>query len=405
MNNKAISIDRIPYAMTVISILTVFLPPIFIPISSSTLILYYGEITFYGLFLVAITLIFKFNKIIINKLFFILISLLFVGFISILNADDYGRYFIGLSTYIEITLIILVFSNIFYSDESIKKLKKYYLISSIFLCVQILYKALIVNDGDFLIGNKIVLELGGSNYLATILMIPFFIALTFVFNKENSFLNVAFLCIIGTSIILTGSRTALILLIILSIVILMKETLFNFKIKFRNKFKYLSLSLLAIFIIYLFTGKFIKQMIEVGRFDNLSNQSNALSRFQIFEDYYNAFLNHPIIGNGLMNVNGLNQNYLAHNFILQAFGDAGFLFGVLFITLIIYMYIYLNKVIKETNENINFVIGFRRGYTAVLLHGLFEPNFGTKLFMLYLFLGFGLIVSENYNLKRKENVK
>jgi len=126
MNNKAISIDRIPYAMTVISILTVFLPPIFIPISNSTLILYYGEITFYGLFLVAITLIFKFNKIIINKLFFILISLLFVGFISILNADDYGRYFIGLSTYIEITLIILVFSNIFYSDESIKKLKKYY---------------------------------------------------------------------------------------------------------------------------------------------------------------------------------------------------------------------------------------------------------------------------------------
>lgn len=400
MDNKTIKKDNIIYALTLISILTMFLPPIYLPIGTSTLIVYFGELPLYVLFLLSVVAVLKSNKIVINNLFLILFLITFLGLISILNAEDYGRYFIGLSTYIETILIVFIFSNVNFNGNSILKLQKYYLFSSVVLCMQILYETLAVNNGNFKIGEKIVLEIGGSNYLATILMIPFFILLTFVFTKEKQVLNIILLVIIGTSIILTGSRTSLIVLIALTTSIIMKEIFFNFKIKFRKRIKYGLLSIITIVIIYIFTGKFVRQMIEEGRFENLSSQSNAISRFQIYNDYYDAFLSHPIIGSGLMNVDGLNQNYLAHNFILQAFGDGGFLFGVFFILLILYMYLFLNKIIKLKTENAHFVLGYKRGYIAVLIHGLFEPNFGTKLFMIYLFIGYGLIIAEHYNLKK-----
>lgn len=400
MNNKTIKKDNVVYTLTLISIFTMFLPPIYLSIETSTLIVYVGEIFLYILFMISIVSVIKYNKVILNKVFLSVLLISILGFVSLLNANDYGRYFVGLLTYLETMLIIFLFSNVRYSLNSIRKLQKYYLLSSVILCYQILYKTLAINNGNFRIGEKVTLEIGGSNYLATILMIPFFIVLTLVLTSKKQGFNIVILAIIGISIILTGSRTSLIILVILTIVIVMKKIFFNFELKFHKRLKYLVISIVSISIMYLFTGKFIRQMIEEGRFENLSTQANALSRFQIYEDYYEAFLNHPIIGNGLMNVNGLNQNYLAHNFILQALADGGFLFGVLFIILIVFMYLQLNKIIKEKLSNTSFVLGFKRGFIAVLLHGLFEPNFGTKLFMIYLFIGYGLIIAEYYNLNK-----
>ncbi|MGG0591312.1 O-antigen ligase family protein [Priestia megaterium] len=401
MKNVKVSASNLFFFLVSIGILTLFLPPIFLPVAGSSLTVYIGELFIWIAALFWVVSIFKRKKFVLNRIGKYTLLLVVFGILSLVNVTNIGRYIVGASTYIETALIALMFSDITFKEKFQLKSTKYFVYSGCILALFIISKTIIENGGNFVVGHKIILSVGASNYLATILLIPYFVSLTSLFKNKFSLMNLLTLSILGVAIIFTGSRTALGVTAALSFVFLLWEIAFNPKQKARKKIGSLLLTFIGVGIIYLLGNKFIEQMIMEGRF---SDQSNALSRFQIFREYYEAFLNHPIVGNGYMNINALDQYYLAHNLFLEALGDGGILFFLVFVAMLTSIYRYLNQTIKKT-ENLKFktfVIGYKRGFIAVFLHGLFEPSFGTKLFMIYLFIGLGIIIASNQ--QRKVNV-
>lgn len=383
-----------------LGLLTLFLPPVFLPIVGSTFTLYVGEIFILFLGFLWIISIVKQGKLGINKIIRVLFGFLVISSLSIIMADNMGRYLIGFTTYLETFLILLMFSNLNFNKVQQTNMMNSYLYSGIILSLWIIQKTIFENHGDFIIGNKIVLEIGKSNYLASILMIPFYIFYTMLLKEGSAFTNtkkmknLMGLTVIGIAIIYTGSRTCLGIIGALTFIYVLRDAILVKK----NLIKIVvSLIFIGTFLagLYAFAGEFINQMVGEGRFDDIRNQSNLLERGVIFKEYFNAFLQSPILGHGFNNINALNQYYLAHNFILQVLGDNGIIACVLFLVFIFSIYIFLKKNIRDS-KNIElsiFMLGYKRSFYAVLLHGLLEPNFGTKLFMIYLFLGLGIIIA------------
>ncbi|WP_372780535.1 O-antigen ligase family protein [Priestia aryabhattai] len=397
MENVKVNASELLFFLVSIGILTLFLPPIFLPISGSSLTVYIGEPFIWMAAVFWIVSILKRKQFVLNQIGKYTLLLVVLGIVSLINVTNIGRYIIGASTYIETALIALMFSDITFKEKFQLKSIKYFVYSACILALFIISKTIIENGGNFIVGHKIILSVGASNYLATILLLPYFVSLTSLFKNKVSLMNLLTLSILGVAIIFTGSRTALGVTVALSFIYLLWEIIFNPKQKVGKKIGSLLITFIGVSLIYLVGNKFIEQMIMEGRFSNLSQQSNALSRFQIFREYYEAFLSHPFVGNGYMNVNGLNDYYLAHNLFLQALGDGGIFFCLVFIAMLFSIYRYLHKTIKKTENLIfkSFVIGYKRGFIAVLLHGLFEPSFGTKLFMVYLFIGLGIIIASS----------
>ncbi|MFE3976614.1 MULTISPECIES: O-antigen ligase family protein [unclassified Peribacillus] len=403
MNVSKVNSGYLFFFLISISILTLFLPPFFFPIAGSILTIYFGEIFLWLCFVIWLVAVAKKRNFTLSCIGKYCLILIFIGILSLINTTNIGRYLIGLSTYIEVALIVLMFTDIVFNQKYQSKIIRYFKYSGCILSLFIISKTLFENNGDFILGNKITLNIGASNYLASILLLPFFISLTAIFNNKFSLKNLLLLLVIGVAIIFTASRTALFVAIVLSATYVILDVIINKNTRFTKKVFSLILILFGAGVIYYIGKDFLTEMIQSGRFDNLSEQSNLLSRFQIFQEYLDAFLNHPFVGNGFLNVNGLNEYYLAHNFILQVLGDNGFISLLIYIGLLITIYRYLNSRYNATT-NIDlksFILGYKRGFLAVLIHGMLEPNFGTKLFMIYIFIGLGIIIASTTGEERK----
>ncbi|MDN3437278.1 O-antigen ligase family protein [Planococcus sp. APC 3900] len=382
-----------------LSILTMFLPPISLSIVSSTLTIYVGEIFLWVTLFLWIILIFNKRSFTFNGLGKYSLGLVLMGFLSLINTTDYGRFFIGFSTYVEVFLIIIMFSDIKLVGKFQEKIFMYYLYSGGILSLFIIGYTLIENEGSFLVGNKIILDIGASNYLASILLLPFFIVFTQLTKSVFSVKGLILVLLIGAAIIFTASRSALLIMIGLAFLFLLKDILFNRSATLVKRVTSLTTVLVGSGLTYFIGREFIAQMIEAERFSNLSEQANLLSRFDIFEEYFLAFSQNPFLGKGFLNVDGMGEYYLAHNLFLQVLGDNGFIFFVLFVLLLVSIYRMLGRSFKSFENPFlrMFVLGFRRGFLAIIIHGMLEPNFGTKLFMLYLFIGIGIIIATNYS--------
>lgn len=394
---QSLKVSGFMFLLLLASLIFLFLPPIKLPVFNSQLTLYIGELLLLLLVILTGVSLLKNGYLQINNLTKLFFSFLVISFLSITNATDIGRFMIGFVAYVETFLILLVFTNLKFSEKQSYKAIKIYLYSSIVLVLFIIQETIFTNKGNFIIGQKIDIAIGGSNYLASLLLIPLFIFYTILIKEKFTLRNTGYLlCFIAVSIsiIYTGSRTSLFIVGALLILYPIQDVIFS-KQRFGRKIISITLMLVIAILLYYFGGNFINGMITQGRFENLSEQSNLTSRFVIFNEYFKAFLEHPIVGNGYNNVDALNRYFLAHNYILQILGDAGVLACVVFIIFIFSTFAFLNKKINTvSNPLLNFfIIGYKRGFSAVLLHGLLEPNFGTKLFMLYVFLGLGIIIS------------
>lgn len=374
--------------------LTMFLPSLKVPVVGSVFVAHIGEI--FMLFSAMMMLLFVIRRrvFLVNRLTNYVLLFVFVSFFSLINVTDIGRYLIGLVTYIEVLLILLLFSNISFTEKQSYKMIKYFLMSSLLISVPIIYKTIVENGGNFLIGNKITLDIGASNYLASLLLIPFFLLLTKVARKSLNFVEMSLFVATGVSILFTASRTAIFIMVGFTIVFLSYDLIFSRKISVLRKIKSICLFVVALVAIFYFGENFIDQMFLTGRFSNLSEQSNVWARFDIFEHYFDSFQQNLFFGNGFLNVKPQGENTLAHNTFLQILGDNGLFGFMIFLFFIIYLFKFLNKVKKDASDFLSdFVIGYKRAFWAVFVHGMFEPNFGTKLFMLYFFLGIGIIIS------------
>lgn len=390
------------YSLFCSGILLLFLNPVDIAVGGMHLSMLYGEmLLLFAALLWSLKTLAEAGTIRSNNIVKYMFLLTLVGALSITTADNYGRYIAGFLNYLEPLLIVLIFSNVALGEQKITKLVNYYVVSGLYLSLLIIYNTIFVNGGNFVSGHKIALDIGASNYLASLLLIPFFIAYTMLFMTKFSLSKLfSLICLIaiGSAIIYTGSRTVMGLMFGLIFAILVLDILSR-KQRMVKKVGYLLFVTICSFAVYLTSHSFIEQMNVGGRFQDLQN---AFVRFDIFGAYWDAFLEHPIFGNGFMNVKALGVYYWAHNTVLQILGDCGIIAAILFFVLVVSIFKFMRNTLKiTTNEKFRaLIIGYRRGFIAAMLHGMFEPNFGTKLFMIYVFIGLGLVISI-YNCERK----
>ncbi|OBZ09821.1 hypothetical protein A8L34_21360 [Bacillus sp. FJAT-27264] len=379
-----------------LGILTFFAASYNINFLGSSLSVSVGEFVFLGaLFFYFLGVLSQKRKIYVNTVAGLLLSISLVGFFSVINAFDYGRFLVGFFNYIEAALIFIFIINLQFSDKSLRTMFMVYILSAGVLSIRIIFQTYFVNNGNFIIGNKIAMDVGGSNYLASLLLLPLIMSLTLLMQagKAKSIIfYLIMMVMLSTSIVFTGSRTALLILAVLVPMFFISDIVQS-KQPLRQKILNIVVVLIGTGLAYRFFEEFIKQMIVQGRFENLIYQSNVTARYTIFTDYFKAFLNHPFLGNGFMNVQSQGILIWAHNSFLQIFADAGVLAGCLFIALILVTFKSLKAILMIVQDKFlrSCIVGYRRGFFALFLHGLFEPNFGTKLFMVYVFIGLALV--------------
>jgi len=380
-----------------LGILFLFLPPVSISILGKSLLLYWGELFIFLAFLERIfSIAMGYSSLYRSRLLNISILLIFVAFLSFLSITNLDRFMVGILVCVEVSAILFMTWGRYIDDADIDKLIISYIASSVVLGVSVFYTIVNIYNMQFIAGNKIELDIGKSNYLASILLLSAFIVYTIIVKIEHKLLAKliysGIYVLIITSIIYTGSRSAIIISMILFPIFIVYDFMRNKK----NRIKIIILSCAAFFCLQFFTAHFFEGMISTGRFEQLQKQSNLLERFTIFKEYFESFLLHPFFGNGLMNIkiSSLNDRYMwAHNYILQYLGDTGIIGLLVYLLFLFTIWKTCNqaKQLKCNDLQKSFIIGFSRGFIIVLIHGLIEPNFGTKLFMIFVITGFGLI--------------
>lgn len=394
------------FILFTLSILTLFLQPLFIPVGGKTFPLFIGEIFIWLVFGFTFLVFLRERvRLKINGITLLLLMFTYVSCFSLIHVINFGRFAIGLLTYLEMILVLFLSYNAKLKESQIKSLIIAYCISGAVLATFIFIKIIIEYNFSFIIGHKIMLDIGASNYLASILLISSFITYTVITNLKFSRLFLVLLGVFGmvnAAIIFTGSRTALILMLGFYALFFFKD-IFS---KGANRKLLFPTLIVAITFIVLIGKKFIMGMIETGRFTNLLKQPNLLDRFSIYKHYFEAFATNPILGNGFMNV-GMEgrENIWAHNFILQVLADSGLIAFFIFVILFISIFRFIHITINQADDNMfhSFMKGFSRALVVVLFHGLLEPNFGTKLFSLYFVLGLSIVIFI-YNLQKEKPI-
>jgi len=271
------------------------------------------------------------------------------------------------------------------------------------LCVEIIFKAieLISKMGITSAGyykSMFRLNIGNSNALGFYLLLLFFI----IYANPRKWIDKILLVLILISIISIQSRTTLLIFILCF-------TLFNLKVKHIWKIPmFLILSIIVVNIFFNISPSFKERLlfgILSGR-QNVSLNDISGNRIIIYKEIIKKIEEHPIFGLGLGNIGyktlegGKLQIIRSHNIFIDLLGMGGLIGFLLYLSLIIY----LIKWLKFYGKKDNFIRGTYKGYVAILMQGMLEPNIFsyTQGAFLWTIIGSCFIISKfnaNDNLK------
>lgn len=374
-----------------------FIDPVAIPLAGSSLILGFSDLTVFMLAVIVSIIVIKRGFIKYNSIMLGFLLFLEVSIVSLFYTQNIGRWLIGDLNYIKAFLILFIFNNLYQNKDNrkVKLLFRCYYLSFSILIIRIFYETFIVNQGNFLVGNKIELLIGGSNYLASMLLIPVAISLTRTFLLKATWIDVAVLLTSLAGIIFTGSRTVIIISTI-TIIGFVTGIILISKLSLKKKIYSFGMFIIGMLLMYKLSFNFFMQMVSDDRFNNLSQQANVLSRFSIFQVYLTQWQKHILFGNGFMNIEVDGINTLAHNTFFQLLADNGAVGTVIMLFCIINIFRLFIKLIKSINFNQDrelwcWIFGLLLGFTLTVIHGMFEPNWGTRQYMLVMFMGLGIL--------------
>lgn len=268
------------------------------------------------------------------------------------------------------------------------------------VCVQIL----VLNElGGFDTGilglvlkkNLMNIGWGRSNYISAffVLIIPICLGLILfeksILRKGLLFFSLLFLV---TGIMLTLSRGGFIALFIGMLT-------FMFLILEKRYIIPISSSIIVVSIVLLFNP--LTSVLFEG-LSTLEKSGSVYSRINFYVDTWNAFLSHPITGVGFGNL-GLHSVFIlpiaespsAHNIILGALGEVGFVGAVLYLTvLLLIVYRAYNSFQNEIEpRNTILLKSFFAAIIGSLSHTLVEPTLEGIQFTILFFLVCGISVS------------
>lgn len=213
-----------------------------------------------------------------------------------------------------------------------------------------------------LIGLKYWMKLpfGQTNYLALYLIV--FMVLTNVFFRgKRRKLLIAYNVIIVLAIILTNSRSAL---IVLAFYYLIEAILFlrRFKIQ-RWHLITLAGLVVAVGLVAVIFWDTVYSFISRFTFASL-----AENRLKVYKDVYALIVEHPWLGRSAFSYKAFDA-VRAHNFILESLVQTGIIGTLIYLALIIIVLLRLLKIRQAQARHT--LLAF---YALTFLHGLVEPN-------------------------------
>lgn len=259
---------------------------------------------------------------------------------------------------ISFVLCILCFS-LYFNTLDLKRLKDVFkliaIVLNIFMTVNFIF--LVINIDE--IGNfKGIYD--NKNFLANLSANALFFSI--IFFEKNRWLSFILIGINSLLLIATGSRTAVIILMILWCYIL-------FKLIYYNLFKknIMTLFLIVLFIITVFFTVDFDRIPAFERLTNVSSEnfdgSQGFSRSNIWEDAIPIILEKPILGWGYSAVgyytfidnNTIYPSWGIHNSYLLIFMELGFIGFTFFVIFLLNIFKSLKHVWKFKNTNRHFV--------------------------------------------------
>lgn len=357
-------------------------------------------------FLVFANLFSKFHKIIdFKKIFLFSIFLLFFHILnSILSINVQTSVIISavsiLGPLIFFVLILKIPSEFFENKGNIV------FIIHCFICILLLLglgmyfnnKSIAV-DGEFQRSGGLI----WMSNVTTQIVVPFF---PFIFFKQNfkykKFLRPLAIILIAILLVVSMSRTALVVYSLLLLLIIGKS-----KNTFRNIFyisivvSILLLMLNFIFNINVFDSFAARFFMDGGAIETISQDE----RFTVYKQSINSISQHPFLGVGIGNFNLINERGYtnSHNIFLNILVERGVLGFILLLNFMIY-YINLNSKIRTFDKSKNeifrlFLIGFL-AYFAIGMTGndlFISSGFinGWGTYILLFFLAFQIHSAQN----------
>ncbi len=252
--------------------------------------------------------------------------------------------------------------------------------------------------------QKIELPYGGSNFLASMLLMSACVPLARGLSTTSMWRSVGWFATFGWiafAVVMTGSRLGMMLLPVgFGATVCLELTQ-----RRRRGWRRVVVALAVAGMVGLMSAPYVNRLVEKGRFQNLATQRNLVTRFMLMDLYWRAFQSSPWIGIGVFNGRvdrtlailgestsaGWGGNQKAHNWALQTLGDTGLLGFVAFLT-------FLGVTAKRFWRAMRWrhnpwhatSVGLFVGFVLVTLHGLLEPNFHGRPFLYLFLLGLGL---------------
>lgn len=296
-------------------------------------------------------MIIVFKKIRIPKLFILLVLLIFINIIPM--ALSLTPPYWGNLTNRIISCLFFLFA---FQIENERDIKQIILFGAFVISLQVIltYYIIMPSYGDLYYKDFMVIPIAASNHIGVIL-ISIYIYITNLIS--NKYIKIIMIPLIIISIILTKSRTSVIILFIISIIMIIKWIYCN-RYVLRDKRKtytFLIFSIILIFIlsisIYTMKSNLLNFFLGFSKDKVFSLDGLFSGRLKLIKEGIGDFRKRPIMGHGLYyNDNQLRQ----HNIIVMILyetGLVGLLINVFFISIIYkkalkniknkYMYVYL----------------------------------------------------------------
>lgn len=327
---------------------------------------------------------FNFNSNIVLVCCLYLIIIIGIFHHTVGNADeDVYKNVVILNLYAFFNIIIL---NWFSSKLKINLLKKYFDISWYFLFISVLLSSIGLNlPFNDITGTINIINASGNEsvrfcgYGADPNYVCVFALCYIIFNhgldENSSERNIAYLSAFIV-ICLSRSRTAIVIALILYLI----STLTKHSANDIKK---------IIFTVFFIILAVIPLIMLNNRY--FGNNISMKLRYDLWEQAFNAFMQHPILGNGLMSDRNITFYYLkwfvqCHSTYFQLLCDHGIF------ALILYFLIYYNNVLKNIDNPLKY---------CFLLYFAWSFTYET-MYLTYTILFFGILPYCSLKLKEKK---
>ncbi|WP_258831559.1 O-antigen ligase family protein [Peribacillus frigoritolerans] len=286
------------------------------------------------IFSIAVNLLVTKRNIVINK--FLISYTVFLGIciISVFFAIDQVNTISKIETLVLIFILMFALINYIDTNEKLRKMLFYFVISGFFASIYVLFTS------DFSQITRFGEELANLNRLGINIGVSTLFCFYFIIEEKRYWCIPLFL-IMFFVILLTGSRSALIFILLNIICVLYLCNRKGFFNKFKIAFIFAFIASISFFMI--FNNSFLYQIIGI-RIENLlsflskegTEESSMNIRSNMLESGIEMFKNQPLTGYGLGNYGILfNRDYggietYAHNNLIELLVGVGILGGITF---------------------------------------------------------------------------